>query len=226
VSGAAPRVEVPAVELERRTARTAVVSLARPEKLNALRPGEVAALRAALRAAEADESCTAIVIVGKGRSFCAGADVEHKARLTPDELAEFIADGRALVDELRRSRLVSIAALHGHVLGGGLELALACDLRVAAPGAVLGFPELRRGHLPGWRGAELLRDALGGAAALHLLLTGELLDASGARQLGVVAELAPEGAAQRAVGLADRIGVHAPALVAAVKRVTTGSADA
>ena len=203
----------------------AVLRLNRPEKLNAIRPETVARLAALLDEIEADESTRALVVTGAGRAFCSGADVTVKAALTAADRADFVERGRLLLARLRTSRLVSVAALHGYVLGGGLELALSCDVRVAADGTLLGFPEVGLGHLPGWDGGPLLRDVVGPQRAIHLLLTGERLDAGVALATGLVDEVTTGASDEAAIGRAARYAQVPPDLVAAVLRATRPGGD-
>ncbi|WP_328912257.1 MULTISPECIES: enoyl-CoA hydratase/isomerase family protein [unclassified Streptomyces] len=195
----------------------AVIRLARPGKLNALRSGAVRELDRVIGVLEADPDCRVLVLAGRGRAFCSGADRGERADFTPDSRRRFIAAGRATLARLRSSPLISVAALHGYVLGGGLELAMSCDLRVADEGTLLGLPEVTLGHLPGWDGPALLSRLVGRGRALDLVLTGERLGASAALAAGLVDEVTPDGTAFAAA--LDRARRYAAAPAAVTGRV-------
>ena len=170
-----------------RDGATAVVTVDRPDKLNALDGATLDALREAFTALAADTAVGAIVLTGAGpKAFVAGADV--------GELAEQgVLDGRA---NARRGQAVTlaieaapkpvIAAINGFALGGGLEMALACDLRYAAASAKLGLPEVSLGIIPGYGGTQRLPRLVGPGAALQMILTGDPVDAETALRLGLV----------------------------------------
>lgn len=202
-----------------------VLRLNRPGALNAIRPETVAQLAALLDELESESACRAVVVAGNGRAFCSGADVKVKGALAAADRAEFVATGRRLLARLRQSRLVSVAALHGYVLGGGLELALSCDVRVAADDARFGFPEVGLGHLPGWDGAPLLARVAGAQRATHLLLTGERLDAARAAESGVVDEVVRGDVVEAALGRAARYAEVPADLVAAVLGAVRAGGD-
>lgn len=169
----------------------AVLELARPEVLNALDGELTAALAAAVRDLEAEGEARVLVLCGRGeRAFCAGADLKHMRQLSGAELRRFIERTWEPMEALAMSPLVSVAALHGHVLGGGAELALACDLRVAAPGMYFGFPEMVLGSLPGSSGMQRLPELVGRPKALELVALGTRLDGAAALGLGLVNRVA------------------------------------
>lgn len=154
--------------------------LNRPDTLNALDPDLVDAMHEALAAAEAD-SIRVVVLRGAGRSFCAGADLNHLRGFdpgrgtTPRDLLASIWD---LTLAMERSPVVFVAALHGHVVAGGLELALACDVVLAAEGTKIGDGHVRHNLLPGGGASARLERAVGRGAAAWLALSGELVDAA------------------------------------------------
>ena len=175
----------------------------------------------------ADDEVGAIVVSGEGRVFCAGADIVELQTL--DGPMAFAAFVRRLTDTfaaLASCPKPSVAALHGAVLGGGLELALACDLRVADATARLGVPEIKLGLLPGAAGTARLPRLLPKAVAKQLLLTGEPLTAHDAHRLGLVNEVVEPGAAlDAAVSLAARLAMLAPLALAAAKRLVDDGAS-
>ena len=196
----------------------ALVTLDRPEALNALSFGLLAQLVAALEALDADEDVRAIVVTGAGdRAFAAGADIKEMADATPESLAD--GGGFGHWDELRAIRTPIIAAVRGFALGGGCELAMACDLIVAGDDAQFGQPEIRIGVMPGAGGTQRLTRAIGKARAMELILTGRSIDAREAERLGLVTRVVPaEATVESALALAAEIAAMPPLAVAAAKR--------
>ncbi len=198
---------------------TALVQLNRPAKLNAVRAQSLAELQEVIDTIERDPRCRAVVIAGSGRAFCAGADVAEKKGWDAAAKQSFIEGGRALLAQLRHSRVLFIAALHGFVLGGGLELALSCDIRIAAQNAILGFPEVGLGHLPGWDGPPLLARAVGRQRALHLLVTGTKLSAAEAQAIGLIDDTVADAEVVGAAMARAKLYAAAPeAVVGLVKK--------
>ncbi|MGH7322838.1 MAG: enoyl-CoA hydratase/isomerase family protein [Candidatus Rokuibacteriota bacterium] len=139
-----------AVQLARDWApATALLTFTRPEALNAVNAAVLDDLERALAWLEADEDVRVVVLTGAGRAFVGGGDIAHMAALTADEGEHFVYRGQALLRRLERLPKVTIAAINGFALGGGLEIALGCDLRVAADDAELGLPEVTVGGDPG-----------------------------------------------------------------------------
>ena len=199
----------------------AVLTLRRPESLNALSTPLTAALAAAVRRVAGDPAARALVIAGEGRGFCAGADLaEIESFRAAGEFGAFV--GRltatsALVEELGKP---SVAAVHGFALGGGLELALACDLRVVEAGARLGLPEMKLGVLPGAGGTQRLPRVVPPGIARQMILTGEPVTAERAHEVGLANEVAPVGQVLPvALGLAEALARGAPLALAAGKRL-------
>ena len=169
----------------------------RPERRNALDVATVERLRRELDAAAADETIRAIVVSGGGQAaFCAGQDVKELAALDrPGRLAAH-AGGQALMDELEAHPCLVIAAIEGFCLGGGLELALACDARVAGEGATFGLPEVGRDLLPTWGGHYRLSRVVGLGRAKEIVLLGRRLDVAEAMEWGLLARAVPTGGAR------------------------------
>ena len=185
----------------------ALLTLNRPGRLNAIGRDVLGPLAAAVAAAAADERVRALVIAGAGRAFCAGADL-GEIEACPDARAfrAFIATMTEVYQLISDCPKPSVAALHGVAFGGGLELALACDLRVAEAGARLGVPEMKLGVLPGAGGTQRLPRLIPAAIAKQMILTGEPITAERAHALGLVNELAAPGeAVPAALGLATRV---------------------
>ncbi|MFH0180734.1 enoyl-CoA hydratase/isomerase family protein [Streptomyces cacaoi] len=201
--------------------RIAVLTLDRPERLNAVGSGTVDRLTRALNDIRDNDDVRALVVTGAGRAFSAGADLgEIESFTTPGQFRAFVGrltEAYALLEDFPKP---SVAAVHGFAFGGGLELALACDLRVAERGALLGLPEMKLGVLPGAGGTQRLPRLVPPAVAKQMILTGEPIDAERARELGLVNELAEPGAVlETARALATRLAAGAPLALAAGKRL-------
>ncbi|MEW6543082.1 MAG: enoyl-CoA hydratase [Nitrospirota bacterium] len=141
---------------------------------------------------EADDAVHVVVLTGAGRFFCAGADIKELAQIgSAQQGAEFAALGQGLLNRIEQLHKPVIAAVNGACLGGGLELAMACHIRVAAAGATLGLPETRLGLIPGFGGTQRLPRILGPSKAAELILTGESVTAEEALALGLVNRVAP-----------------------------------
>jgi E-phenylitaconyl-CoA hydratase len=207
----------------------ATVTLDRPEALNALDPDALAELRRHLVAARDDDAVRAIVITGAGeRAFCVGADLKR----TPPSADPYARAWNASDEAARRgayTRLLNlerlgiwkplIAAVNGHCLGGGLELALQCDLRVAADTASFALPEVRVGSVAGVCGPLLLR-SIPAAHTMKLLLTGARIDAAEALRIGLISDVWPAARLlDEARSLAEAIAANAPLSVATTKRL-------
>ena len=216
-----PRVRVDLPAASRRDGESvdgvALVTLDRPEVLNALDSRTMLELVEALERLDADESCRAVVITGAGeRAFAAGADIREMAEATPVSLT--VGNTFARWERVRRIRLPIIAAVRGYALGGGCELAMACDMIVAADDAVFGQPEIRIGVMPGAGGTQRLTRALGKAKAMELILTGRNLPASEAEAHGLVTRLvAREETVPAALDLAAQVAALPPLAVRAAK---------
>ena len=193
--------------------RIAVLTLNRPAALNAITDEMISAIETALeRHRESDAD--AIVITGEGRAFCAGSDLKQVPRDIDDRIERMHALALNLIDHPK----LSVAALNGLALGGGLELALACTFRVVTPEAKLGLPEVRLSVMPGYGGTQLLSRAVGTTRALEMLLTGDSVSGTEARAMGLVTLISdnPLGAA---VTLAERCTEHGQAVQRAIRRV-------
>ena len=151
---------MPLLEVEMRDG-WAVVRLCNPEKRNALSRNLLAELAEIFSALEGDPAVRAAVVTGEGKTFAAGADLCEMRGLTPTEAREFARYGRDILGRIERSRVVTVAAVNGHALGGGLELALACDVRICSENAKFGQPGLKLGVIPGWGGTDRLARVIG-----------------------------------------------------------------
>ncbi|MGH2407275.1 MAG: enoyl-CoA hydratase-related protein [Candidatus Limnocylindrales bacterium] len=211
------RVESPALGPDGQVAGVALVTLDRPEVLNALDAETLRQLAEALEALDADDDCRCIVITGAGeRAFAAGADIREMAEATPVGLT--VTNTFARWERIRRVRTPIIAAVRGYALGGGCELAMTCDMIVAADDAVFGQPEIKIGVMPGAGGTQRLTRALGKAKAMELILTGRNLPAREAEAHGLITRLvAREATLPVALELAATIAALPPLAVRAAK---------
>lgn len=164
-----------------------VITVSRPEKLNALDMATLDALHEAFIDAAADEGIRAIVLTGAGpKAFVAGADIAEMKTLTPVQGRDFSLRGQRMMRAIETMPKPVIAMINGFALGGGLELAMCCHLRVAADTAKVGQPEINLGLIPGFGGSQRLLRLAGRAATLELCLLGTPIDANRAQQLGII----------------------------------------
>jgi len=210
----------PAVTVER-DGGVAVLTMRRPDRLNALDTRTIAALDDAVAAAGRDPAVRVVVVAGEGRAFSAGADIKEFAALPgAPQFRAFIERLETTLRRLERLPKPSIAAVGGVAFGGGLELALACDLRVVAEDARFGVPEIKLGLLPGAGGTQRLPRIVAPAVATQMLMTGEPIDATEAYRIGLANLVVPAGTALvRALDLAGVLAARAPLALAAVKRL-------
>lgn len=177
--------------LVERRGRVGLVTLNRPEALNALNRATLDELVAAVSAMDTDPGVGAVVITGSGKAFAAGADIKEMASLGYMEMYD--ADWFRGWEDLTRLRIPLIAAVSGFALGGGCELAMMCDFIVAGDNAKFGQPEINLGVLPGMGGSQRLTRAVGKAKAMDMILTGRFIDADEAERAGLVARVVPSG---------------------------------
>ena len=183
------------VRLERR-GRAVVLTINRPERMNSLSRATLAAFAAAGRQLQQDTEIRALVITGVGdRAFCAGADLTERQHMTEAEVREQLVAYRTDLGWLDQFPCPVVAAINGAALGGGLELALLCDLRVAAQNALLGLPETGLGIIPGAGGTQRLPRLVGAARAKELILLGRRVPAQEAERIGLINRVTPTGEA-------------------------------
>ncbi|MCA1848564.1 MAG: enoyl-CoA hydratase/isomerase family protein [Actinobacteria bacterium] len=204
----------------------AVLTIDRQEKLNALDPQVTEEIGQALLELEA-EGPRAIIVTGAGeRSFVAGADISAMSVMSPLEAKRFSEIGHAAMALLDRSPVPTIAAVNGYALGGGCEVAIACDVRIAAENATFGFPEVSLGILPGMGGTQRLPRLIGPAFAKELIFTGRRIDAREAREIGLVNRVVPQGEALKAAReVAAEIAANGPLAVRHAKAATNQALD-
>lgn len=216
--------ELKYVLVERRDA-VAVITVNRPDKLNALNAETVGELRSALEQTAADEHVRAVILTGAGeKSFVAGADIAELSKMTPLSGIDVSRQGQDAFRFLETMRKPVIAAVNGFALGGGLELALACHVRVASDNAKFGLPEVKLGIIPGYGGTVRLPRVVGRGRALELMLSGDMIDAQEAYRIGLVNHVYPQaellGAAEQ---WAKKIAANGPVAVAlAIEAVDNG----
>ena len=190
-----------------------VVTVDRPEKLNALNSAVLEELTGAIAAAESEPTLRCLILTGAGeKAFIAGADIGELAKLTPIEGREHSRRGQALLDRIEKLPVPTIAAINGFAYGGGLEMAMACSLRIASENAKMGLPETSLGILPGYGGTQRLARHVGRARALELVLTSEKgLTAAEAERIGLVNRVVPSGQALPAsLEMARKIRANGP----------------
>lgn len=165
----------------------ALLTICRPKALNALNTQTLMELRQAIQQVVEDEQTYVLVITGEGeKAFVAGADITEMLNLSPEEARRFSELGQAVFQQIEQLEKPVIAAINGYALGGGCELALACDIRLAADTARLGQPEVGLGITPGFGGTQRLPRLVGAAKAKELILTGEMIAAEEALRIGLV----------------------------------------
>ncbi len=208
------------------SASIATITLNRPGKLNALTP-EMLEQALDLLGEVRHSSARAVVVRGAGeRAFCVGADINRFADLTSVQMLDWTSRGHRVFDALAALPQPTIAVLHGPVFGGGLELALACDLRIAISDATFGLPEVGLGTVPGWGGTERLAELVGRSRTKEVILARRRLDASTALDWGVINQLVDRELLEDAVDeLASRICSAGPVAVRIAKMLIDSAAD-
>lgn len=200
----------------------AIITFHRPDQLNALNGQILQELNELLDRYENDARISVLVLTGKGRAFSAGADVKSDAAAEADPMVEFLSFARFTRETFHRIETYKkpiIAAVNGHALGGGLELALCCDLRVASEQAKIGLTETKLGVVPGAGGTQRLPRLVGPAAAKRLIFTGSMISGEEAFRIGLVDAVVPtEECLAKAIELAKEISEKAPLAVQASKK--------
>ncbi|MFQ5700446.1 MAG: enoyl-CoA hydratase/isomerase family protein [Acidobacteriota bacterium] len=193
----------------------ATLTINRPDKLNALNHDTMGEIAAAVQRVAADDTVCALVVTGSGeKAFVAGADIGELATQTPVGGRQTSLEGQQVFDAMAGLDKPVIAAINGFALGGGLELALACHLRVASTNALLGLPEVSLGIIPGYGGTQRLARLIGPGRALEMILTARKIKADEAERLGLVNRVVPPGeAVNAATALAGEIRANGPLAV-------------
>lgn len=196
-----------------------VITINRPSVMNALNKKTLQELGRAMEDVESDPKLRAVVITGSGpKSFVAGADISEMKTLSPLEAQAFSKLGHRVFDYFSKMRVPVIAAVNGFALGGGLELALACDFIYASENAVFGLVESKLGLVPGFGGVARLTRRVGDAMAREMIFAASQINASEALRIGIVNQVVSEGeVVAAAIGAAERIAQRGPCAIALVK---------
>ena len=211
-----------------------ILTVNRPEALNALNSAVLTELDAAITEVENNDEILAVILTGEGRSFVAGADIAEMKEFSAIDGKKFGVHGGSIFLRLENLSKPVIAAVNGFALGGGCELAMACDIRIASEKAKFGQPEVGLGITPGFGGTQRLPRIVGVSKAMELILTAKVIGAAEAKEIGLVSQVVPpEELMNTAMALANAICANAPIAVAQSKRcirmgmqtdIATGSA--
>ena len=218
------------IKLEKQ-GHVAVMTVSRPEALNALNSATLDELASAAAKVAEDEDIRVLVVTGEGKAFVAGADIGEMKSLNAEEGRAFGLKGQAALTAIEELPIPVIAAVNGFALGGGCELSLCADIRIASEKAKFGQPEVGLGITPGFGGTQRLPRVIGLSKAMELILTGRMIKADEALKLGLVDKVVPpEALMEEAVALANAIAANAPVAVrnskAAIRRFTGASLKA
>jgi len=199
----------------------ALVTMSRPEALNAFNTPQLEAMLKTLRDIREDRSVRCVIITGAGeRAFAAGADIKEMATKSPDEALEFARLGHAVANAIEQLPQPTIAAVNGFAIGGGCEIAIACDIRLASENAVFAQPEVTLGIPPGWGATQRLPRLIGPGMAAEMILTGRRVSAEEALRIGLVNAVMPlPELLPRARELAGQIAKNSPRAMAAAKQL-------
>jgi len=202
----------------------ATVTLNRPDKLNALNGEMLTRLDTIADELDRTNDVRVVLLTGTGKAFCVGADIFEWSSLSPLEMGRrWIRDGHRVFERYARLPQPVIAVLNGYTFGGGLELALAADLRLAGAGVQLSFPEVKLGIIPGWGGTQRLPDLIGKSRAKQMIFSGARIDAALAERWGLVNEVVEgENLMGRAQALAGEIAANGPVAVQLTKQLIDG----
>jgi enoyl-CoA hydratase len=207
--------------------RLATITINRPKVMNALNTQLAGEMRDALSDAEADDDIRAIVITGAGdRAFCAGADIGELAVLGGIEARDFSLLAQSLTTQIERIRKPVVAKVNGLCLGGGNEVAMSCDFRIASDKASFGQPEINLGIIPGMGGTQRLTRLIGRTKAIEMDMLGEMIPAAEAHRLGLVNKVVPADELDKAVDeLVEKLGSKGPVALGMVKLAVNNGMD-
>lgn len=199
--------------------RKAYITVNRPEALNALNPQVLEDLTKAFCEFEHDDDAKVAILTGTGKAFVAGADIAAMSEMNPLEGRAMMMKGHNLMNYMESIEKPIIAAVNGFALGGGCELSMACDIRVASEKAKFGQPEVNLGIIPGFGGTQRLPRLVGRGMGKYLIFTADMIDGQQAKEIGLVEMLAsPDKLMEEAEKLADKIAGKAPIAIGAAKR--------
>ncbi|MCE9499461.1 MAG: enoyl-CoA hydratase/isomerase family protein [Leptospira sp.] len=203
-----------------------IIEIFRPDALNALNEELLIELEKGIIELEKKEESRVFILTGSGKAFVAGADISKMKNFDERGGAEFSGTGQRVFNRIQNSNLVSIAAINGFALGGGMELALACDIRIASNAARMGLPEVSLGLIPGFGGTQRLSRLVGIGKANELIMTGDMLSAEEAYRIGAVNRIAsPEELISTSIAMAKTILTRGPRAVRVAKRVIREGLD-
>jgi E-phenylitaconyl-CoA hydratase/naphthyl-2-hydroxymethylsuccinyl-CoA hydratase len=210
----------------KREDHVAYITLNRPEAMNSLDPESLEQLKKIWTEVREDRDIRVAVLTGAGeKSFCTGTDMKKAPAPAECMAATYLNEGMPIIPYMKMWKPI-IAAINGYAVGGGLEMALACDLRIASKKAKFGLTEVKVASLAGLNGTQSLPRAIPQAVAMKMLLTGELIDAKEAHRIGLISDLVePDGLLAFARKLADRIAANAPLSVKAAKQAAVLGQD-
>ena len=204
----------------------ALLTVNRPEALNAMDVAMLAELSEAIEQVESDDEVRVLVITGAGKAFVGGADIAHMCGLSPQEAKEWSEFGQRTLGMIENMKKPVIAAVNGYALGGGTELAMACDIRVASERAVFGQPEVKLGMIAGFGGTQRLPRLVGPGRAKEMLFTGDHYDAEAAFTMRLVNKVVPAGELlDYCLDMAKRIAARGPQAVRLSKEAVNKGRD-
>ncbi|MFQ5883916.1 MAG: enoyl-CoA hydratase-related protein [Thermoplasmata archaeon] len=203
----------------RKEDKIAIVTVNRPDALNALNSEVLSGLKKAAEDVSQDENILVVIVTGAGeKAFVAGADIKEMIGKTPMQMRQFTMLGHQVMDMFAKMEKPTIAAVNGFALGGGCELAIACDIRLASENAKLGVPEVSLGIFPGFGGTQRLTKLLGKGRACELVFTGKMIKAEEAERIGLVNKVVPQAELMNeAKALATEISSKGPLAVGLAK---------
>ena len=204
----------------------AILKINRPQALNALNTETILELERAVDELNKDDSVRVVIVSGEGKSFVAGADIAEMRNMDALQARAFAQTGQRVLAKLENMEKPVIAAINGYALGGGCELALACDIRIASEKAKLGQPEVGLGVIPGFAGTQRFARLCGISVAKEMIFTGDLIDARAALEIGLVNRVvADEALMSEALAVAKKIASKGPLAVKLAKTVINRGLD-
>lgn len=199
----------------------AIVTISRPEAMNALNSLFFKEMDAAIVEISSNKDVRVMIITGEGKAFVAGADIAEMVNMNSEEGSNFSRLGQNTFSSLEKMEIPVIGAINGYALGGGLELAMGCDFRIASAKAKFGQPEVSLGMIPGYAATQRLSRLVGIADALYMLLTAEMINANDALRIGLVQKVVePEELMNEVISLAKKISSKGPKAIKKAKAVT------
>ncbi len=196
------------------------IYLNRPDKLNAINLKMINELDTVLKEMETDNEVKVVIITGKGKSFCAGADIGQFKELNSVTAWNFAKKGRELMDSIEKFMKPTIAMINGYALGGGLELAIACDFRIASEDAMLGLPEITLGIYPGFGGTQRLVRLVGKTKAMEIMMTGDKIRADEGERIGLINKVVPkEHLEEETIKFASKLLDKSPLILSILKSI-------